>query len=223
MRRFIGLAVLPVAAVWIVLVAHQAWSFPAYAVKTDAACAACHTNPAGGASLTEAGQAYAKDPATAKLPAATKTDYVGSGKCKLCHSKQYKAWGETPHAHAFEVLEKGDAEAVAAMSKALGIEVKESPAKTDGCVTCHVTGMGLSGGYPGADADAKAILSNVTCESCHGPGGAHVKAAKDDRKKTINGAVSAKMCTQCHTSATSPKFDFDTYKAKGVHNVPKAE
>lgn len=222
MRRIIWLVVLPVAAVWVVFAAHQAWSYPAFAVKSDAACASCHTNPAGGADLTDAGKAYAKDPA-AKLPTVAKTDYVGENKCKICHLKQYKAWGETPHAHAFESLEKGDAEAVAAMSKALEIEVKDSPAKTDGCIGCHVTGKGLSGGWPGADAEATPHFTHVTCEACHGPGGAHVKAAKDARKTTINGAVSEKMCTQCHTSKTSPKFDFATYKAKGVHTVPAAK
>lgn len=223
MRRVIRLVVLPVVGLWVVFATHQVWGFPAVAVKTGAACVACHTNPAGGAELSTAGKAYAEKPETEFPKDGAKAEYVSAAKCRTCHLKQYKAWQETKHAHAWEGLEKGSAEAVAAMAKALDMELKGAPIKTDDCVKCHVTGMGLSGGYPAADSTKNAHLSNVTCESCHGPGSLHIAAKAEMRKSTINKSVSAKMCTQCHTSATSPKFDFATYKAKGVHQVAAAK
>jgi len=223
MRRVIRLVVLPAVGLWVVFATHQVWGFPAVAVKTGAACAACHVNPAGGAELTAAGKTYAEKSEAEVSKDAAKAEYVSSAKCRTCHLKQYKAWQQTPHAHAYEGLDKASPEAAAAMAKALEMELTEAPIKTDGCVKCHVTGMGLSGGYPAADSTKNANLSNVTCEACHGPGSLHIAAKAEMRKSTINKAVSAKMCTQCHTSATSPKFDFATYKAKGVHQVAAAK
>ena len=203
-----------------VLVAAQLWAFPETARETKAACAACHANVAGGAELTDAGKAY-KANKTAPTAAPTKTaEYVGNNKCKMCHMKQHKAWSATPHAKAFTNLQAADTAKVTMMSSMLKIEVTDSPARTDGCVKCHVTGFHLTGGYPAADSAKTAALAAVSCESCHGPGSAHVAATLADKKKFINTAVSANLCMQCHTAGISPKFNFEE-RAKKVHPVPK--
>lgn len=219
MRNLVRLVILPAIGLWFVFATHQVWGYPAFAAKTGAACAACHTNPAGGAALSEVGKAYAAKPEGAVAKSTVRAEYVGVNKCKTCHLKQYKAWQETAHAHAFEGLTNASAEAVAGMAKTLGVQVDGHPNKTEGCVTCHVTGMGLQGGYPAVDSVKTAGVTNVTCESCHGPGSLHIAAKADGRKGTIVKTVSAKMCTQCHTTATSPKFDYAAYKARGVHTV----
>lgn len=197
-------------------VAASVHAFPQYARETKAACAACHVIPAGGHELTDAGKAYKaeKKAPTGDAPVA---EYVGVNKCKMCHIKQYTAYKTHAHAHAFATLQGGDAEKQKAMATALKVELKGSPAKDENCVVCHVTGFQLPGGYPSADTAKTAALVNVTCESCHGPGSKHVAAAMADKKKFINKNVSAEMCTQCHTAATSPNFKFDEYKAKIVH------
>jgi hypothetical protein len=51
----------------------------------------------------------------------------------------------------------------------------------------------------------------------------HVAAKPEERKKLINGHPSEKLCVQCHNSITSPKFDFETFKKQGVHQVAAAE
>ena len=200
----------------------HAWAYPEFARQSKLACVTCHANPAGGADFTDAGKAYKADMTKAPAAAAVKAaEYVGVNKCKMCHLKQYKAWQETKHASALVFLQKADAKAAADMAARLKVELKGPAAQNDACVTCHVTGFKLAGGYPAADSAKTAGVSNVTCESCHGPGSLHVAAAMADKKKLINKAVTANMCTQCHTAVMSPAFKFEEYKLRGVHAVAK--
>ena len=205
-----------------IAVATQLWAYPETARQNKgAACANCHANVAGGPVLSAAGTAFKTD---GKVPAAAaKTaEYVGVNKCKTCHAKQHKAWAETPHAKAWAGLKNATAEKTAAMAAAFKVEIKGSPTTTEGCVTCHVTGFQLAGGYPQADSTKAAQLVNVTCESCHGPGSLHVSAPMATKKEFIAKATE-KMCRQCHTPAASPKFDFAEYSKRGVHAVAAAK
>jgi hypothetical protein len=222
MRR--GIVVLGVLAMsaWALAAAHEAWAFPKVALETGVSCVTCHTNPAGGAKLTDAGAAFKKDGTKPKMSDATAAEYVGAEKCKMCHSKQYKSWAETPHASAMKVLEEGKAEAIQAMAKALDVKLEGKASASEDCVACHVTGFKLAGGYPQKEEAAMASVSKVGCENCHGPGSLHLKAKMAEKKNFINGAVTENMCTQCHTKATSPKFDFATFKGK-VHEMKAAE
>jgi hypothetical protein len=204
-----------------VAVSSQLWAYPENARQTKSACAACHVNVAGGAGLTEAGTAFKAEGKAAAAAAAKAAEYVGDAKCKMCHMKQHKAWTETAHAKAMAGLTKGDPKKIADIATALKVEIKGSADKTDGCVTCHVTGFQLPGGYPQADAAKAAAVSNVTCESCHGPGSLHVAAPMAEKKKFIAKATE-NMCKQCHTAAVSPKFVFAEYAKRGVHAVPAA-
>lgn len=206
---------------WAIIASHPAWAFPAFARETKAACAACHANVAGGADLTAAGKAFQADHAKAPAAETKATDYVGMNKCKMCHSKQYKAYQTTEHAHAMKSLATAGEKEIADRAAALKVELKGHPNESADCVKCHVTGFQLAGGYPAADSTKSASLENVTCESCHGPGGKHVTAAMADKKKTINVNVTEKMCRQCHTPEMSPKFNFEEYHKKGVHQVEK--
>jgi cytochrome c554/c'-like protein len=218
-RKSLVLGIL-VAGIGLSLALH-AWAFPEAARQTKLACATCHVIPAGGADLTDAGKAYKAD--MTKVPAAgaaKAAEYVGINKCKMCHIKQYKAWQGTPHSMALANLAKADEKTAAEVAAKLKVELKGSPVQTEGCVTCHVTGMKLAGGYPAADSAKTAAVSNVTCEACHGPGSLHVAAAMADKKKFINKAVGANLCMQCHTSVMSPAFKFDEFKLR-VHPVPK--
>jgi mono/diheme cytochrome c family protein len=211
----VGAALLAVALV------SNALAFPHYALQAKAACAACHVNPAGGADLTAAGTAY-KAEKKAPAAAAKASDFLGVNKCKMCHFKQYNAWKETKHASALANLRTADSKACEAMAAKLKVELKGSPAENENCVGCHVTGFHLTGGYPAADSTKTAAVSGVTCEACHGPGSQHTGAPAADKKKFINRAVSAKLCTQCHTPETSPDFKFDEMKLK-VHPIAAAK
>jgi hypothetical protein len=203
--------------VTLALVAH-AWAFPEYARQTKAACAACHVNPAGGVDLTPAGKVFKVEKKATEVQVVG-ANYVGINKCKMCHITEYKSWQGTPHAGALAVLKNAPDTSIAAMAARLKVELKGPASENDACVSCHVTGFHLTGGYPAADSAKTAAVANVTCEACHGPGSKHVAAAIADKKKTINRNVTANMCTQCHVSATSPTFSFVEFKKRGVHAV----
>jgi len=208
---------------WALLASHPVWAFPAFARSTKAACQSCHANPAGGSELNEAGKAFQADHSKVPATEAKAVDYVSSNKCKMCHSKEYKAWQTTEHGHSLKSLETAGEKEIADRAAALKVELKGHASESDDCLLCHTTGFHLSGGYPAADSTKNVALGNVTCESCHGPGGKHVAAAMADKKKTINGNVTEAMCKQCHTPEMSPKFNFEEYKKKGVHQVAKAQ
>jgi hypothetical protein len=215
------LAIVTVALISIASV-QRARAFPAYARVTKAACATCHVNVAGGPDLTEVGKKFKADSTTAVPTDVKGADYVGNKKCMMCHSKQFKAWQTTKHATAWAGLQKADPKFAADLAGKLGVKLEGKPETVDGCVTCHVTGFHLMGGYPGADSVKTAALVNVTCENCHGPGSMHVAAKAEERKKFINKDTGVKLCQQCHTAVTSPKFDFAEYKKTGVHVVAAA-
>lgn len=202
------------------LIATAASALPDFARANKLSCATCHVKAAGGPDLNDAGKAFK---AEKKVPAASVAgaEYVGENKCKMCHMKVHKPWVETPHAKALQGLVKADAKTTEEMAEKLKIQVKGPANLADGCLQCHVTGLKLAGGYPQADSTKTAGLAFVGCESCHGPGSKHVAAATAERKNTINGAVSEKMCKACHTPEMSPKFDFATYSAK-VHPIAAA-
>jgi hypothetical protein len=208
--------------VLLLCIAGAAFAFPSVARKTKMSCATCHTNVAGGADLTDAGKAYKAD--ETKVPGASVagSEYVGSNKCKMCHMKQHKAWGETAHAKAYEALVSGSADAIAAQAKALGVTLSGPASSNDACLGCHTVGHGL-GGYPPADTTKTVSFQNVGCEMCHGPGAKHVAAEKAEKKNFISVPKTEAMCKDCHTAAMSPKFKYDEYKAKGVHVVPAAQ
>jgi mono/diheme cytochrome c family protein len=208
------------ASLFGLFVAAQLWAFPRVARETKTACAACHVNPAGGVDLTDGGKAYKADKKVPEAGAAKAAQYIGSTKCKMCHSAEAKAWAATPHAKALANLKAADEKKAAEMAAKLKIELKGNPASNDAYVTCHVTGFQLAGGYPAADSTKTAAVAMVECEACHGPGSLHVTAAMADKKKLINRGVTANLCTQCHTSDTSPAFKFEEYSQK-VHPVPK--
>ena len=114
--------------------------------------------------------------------------YVGAAKCGECHTKAYKKWKSTPHAHAYVSLTEGRKEFEGDWA-----DRTHDPE----CLSCHVTGWDPQGYYPhvggflpealaaaagggGSDGteglagtDRFALLQGQQCENCHGPGSYH--------------------------------------------------
>ena len=199
----------------------SAIAFPDVARETKAACAACHVNPAGGSGLTDAGTAWKTDK-KAPETAVAGAKYVGAAKCKMCHMKEYTSWKTTKHADAMTTLATAPDSSKAKMAAALKVELTGPADKDATCLRCHTTGFQMTGGYPAADSAATAAVAMVSCESCHGPGSQHISAKMAEKKNFINRNVTAAMCTQCHTAEMSPAFNFDEYKAKGLHVMKAA-
>ncbi|MCA9505644.1 MAG: redoxin family protein [Myxococcales bacterium] len=128
----------------------------------------------------------------------TTADYVGSNACQSCHPAEFETWQASPHARAVATL-----------------EAKGKAADAD-CLRCHTTAWDKPGGFPaGADVASHADLARVGCESCHGPGGAHVG---DTTRKVgtilslgdkCDSCVILKVCGSCHDAANDPGFEFE--------------
>jgi hypothetical protein len=116
-----------------------------------------------------------------------KATYVGSARCIECHADAGQVWtnqGPKSHHKAVETLES--------LKNPSGRQFDPE------CMMCHTTGFKHPGGYnnlvtdlanwdgkPVAGLNPKKVkdhndsLRGVGCESCHGPGSAHVKNPND--------------------------------------------
>lgn len=165
---------------------------------------------------------------TAKKEAAASFTYVGSAKCKTCHSSaksggQYKLWEASSHAKAFAVLQTEEANKIAT-EKGLKVPAAEAPE----CLACHTTGHGAAAEVRGAVTNEE----GVGCEACHGPGSEYYKmtAMKKAYAGEIEGAsvglmtVDEASCKTCHNekSPTFKGFDFAKQAAMIAHPVPAA-
>lgn len=127
---------------------------------------------------------------------------VGAAACQSCHKAEHKRWKQDPHGEAMASLTGPD---------------RENPA----CVACHATAR--ASGPPAATLDGYRMDEGVGCESCHGPGGAHV--AKPTRDNIVGlgescpECVIESICTSCHTPAWDPGWDLKTRLA-GARHVP---
>ena len=165
-----------------------------------------------------------------------KPQFVGPGKCKICHVKQHRSWRKTHMAKAFDSLKPNEK----AEAKVKGnLDPRKDYTKDATCLKCHTTGYGEKGGYAIPDlANEKSVkaskkLEGVSCESCHGPGGSYVDFHKEVmmKKKTYTTAdmqkagtqiPSAKTCTACHndkspTFNADEPFDFEKKKDEDSH------
>jgi hypothetical protein len=109
--------------------------------------------------------------------AASDAEYVANKKCRACHKDEYKTQVGSYHAMSFENLTGAGEEA------------------NPECLPCHTTGYGKPGGF--VDAASTPDLAGTTCQACHGPGSAHVKSKKAEKKATIE-KTPKDACTKCH-------------------------
>ncbi|MBN2357122.1 cytochrome c family protein [candidate division KSB1 bacterium] len=161
---------------------------------------------------------------------ADKAQYVGSAKCKMCHSSKargnsYGIWAESKHAKAFETLGTEESKAIA---KKLGIN--EDPQKADKCLKCHVTAYNVSASDKAASFKQE---EGVGCEVCHGPGSLYMPmkvmkalaAGKQDAKAVAYNKGDKTKCVKCHNedSPTYKPFKLEEAWEIIAHEVPKAQ
>ncbi len=120
-------------------------------------------------------------------------DYVGATACQSCHATEHELWANSAHAHAFDTLSR-----------------KHEDENAE-CQKCHTTGFKEPGGFPeGGEA-----LQQVGCESCHGPGGDHVKPDAQRRGTILaladkcDSCVILQICGSCHDDQNDPGFEFE--------------
>jgi len=119
--------------------------------------------------------------------------YAGTQSCVQCHPSAAKVWAGSGHARAFATLVDFRADA------------------DPNCISCHTVGFGTATGYR-RSAGVESPLINVGCESCHGPGGEHVKArSAGGPVETHFRPVGAGDCQKCHHGEFSRPFDYATF------------
>jgi peroxiredoxin len=128
----------------------------------------------------------------------TGAGHVGSDACQTCHAAEYQTWLASPHAHAVETL------------------TQRGKQQQTECLACHTTGFGKPGGFPtGGGPESHADLARVGCESCHGPGGEHVKEGSAKFGSIVSlgdkcdSCVILQICGSCHDDANDPGFEFE--------------
>jgi hypothetical protein len=150
-------------------------------------------------------------------------EYVGTAICAGCHKDEYQVWKNSAHSHAYESLVKA---------------THPSLRQYDGeCVVCHVVGFKYKTGF--TDEVKTAFLKDVGCESCHGPGSAHVAKPRDkDIQKAMNPYRRPdgieppqarrirhlkidKFCQSCHDIDNDVHWDFDKNWPKIVHTMKR--
>ena len=137
--------------------------------------------------------------------------HVGSAACKECHPSEYTWWASDPHAKAMA---------------SLGEAVHEDKPATEAvaCVRCHASPTSHGGPAP-TELASFLPAEGVGCESCHGPGGAHVAA--EGGTDNIEGlgddcpvCVLEALCTGCHNPTWDAAWDLDT-RLKAVAHGPE--
>lgn len=118
--------------------------------------------------------------------------YAGSESCLDCHAAAARVWKESGHGRAFASLVARDSDA--------------DPA----CIGCHTVGFGNPDGY--RREYGRTRLVDVGCESCHGPGSAHVSERRAGGKPSFRfRPLGAGDCRQCHHGEFSRPFDWERF------------
>ncbi len=171
------------------------------------------------AGIAVRGQESQRTPAQTLEPRSASVDgeyeYLGSKKCKMCHSVWYKSWKQSAKGTSFALLKPGVA---AHRKKQVGLDPEKDYTAEPGCLKCHTVGYGKPGGYqiPAVGDEraerAAATREGVGCEACHGPGGGFTQVMGDIylkerpyRQREVRRAglriITPESCLDCHDSS----------------------
>ncbi len=118
--------------------------------------------------------------------------YVGSQACMNCHPGAAKVWQQSGHSGAFNALVEKRADA------------------DPSCIGCHTVGFGTPSGYRREYGAAK--LTQVGCESCHGPGSTHIAQRQSGGPVTAHfRPIGPGDCLKCHHGDFSRPFEWDKF------------
>ena len=128
--------------------------------------------------------------------------YVDTPACVGCHASAAKVWQDSGHAAAMETLANRKADA------------------DPDCISCHTVGFGSPSGYRREMAGSR--LTDVGCESCHGPGSLHVEQRQNHLPITFKfRPLAAGDCQHCHYGEFSRPFDWAQFWPRIQHTKEK--
>jgi hypothetical protein len=130
---------------------------------------------------------------------------VGAAACASCHPSEHATWQMSSHATAMNRLADKGADDTA-------------------CVGCHATP--LATGVKERTVAEHRLEESVACESCHGPGQAHVQSG--GAPDTIQGlgdscpvCVIEAICTSCHTPSQHPDWNLERDLKRVSHGLKR--
>ncbi len=117
---------------------------------------------------------------------------AGSASCTPCHAAAQESWSTGPHARAMDRF--------------------DAPQRADvTCVRCHATAR--TAGPAPSDVASYRTDEGVGCESCHGPGKAHVDSGGEAPIEGLGEdcpvCVVEALCTSCHTPEWDAAWSLD--------------
>lgn len=81
-----------------------------------------------------------------------------------------------------------------------------------GCYECHTTGYRQPGGFRSARETPH--MANLSCETCHGPGSAHIESGDP---KQILPSIPQEGCLKCHDEKRLGPYIRKPLPHGGVH------
>ena len=125
--------------------------------------------------------------------------YIGTTACKQCHEQESENFAKySKKAHSKQNVEK--------------MRQKLTKEELEGCYACHTTGYGKKSGF--VSYEKTPHLSDVGCETCHGPGSAH---ADSGEPAAITRKPSVESCLVCHNAERIQNFNFRPLRYSGAH------
>jgi hypothetical protein len=118
--------------------------------------------------------------------------FTGTESCVKCHASAAAIWQGSRHAGAFAAL--------------VAVRADADPS----CVGCHTIGFEKPSGYRRENGDSR--LTNVGCESCHGPGSTHLAQRTGGGPVTFHfRPLAAGDCMKCHNGEFSRPFVWNAF------------
>ncbi len=125
-------------------------------------------------------------------------NYVGTETCGYCHTHEYENFiSYSKKANSWENISV--------------MAPKLTRQELEGCYGCHTTGYN-QGGFISHELTPE--LSDVGCETCHGPGKEHSDTGYPD---AIIRLPSMSDCLNCHTDERNEAFNFRPLIYSGAH------
>lgn len=128
--------------------------------------------------------------------------YVGTSACAGCHEKEHETF--TKHSRKAH----SDKSVKLMVKKLTAEELKE-------CYACHTTGYGQPGGFVSFEKTPE--MGHLGCESCHGPGSAHVDSGGAKNKILGKGRMNIAQCEKCHKNERVVNFRYKPRMYSGGH------
>jgi hypothetical protein len=101
--------------------------------------------------------------------------------------------------------------------------VKKGAKADPHCIKCHSVGFERLGGYR-RPLGGESTLTDVGCESCHGPASEHIALHVDGKRTPFRfPPLGPGDCTNCHYGEFSRPFDWDKFWPGISHGKEGAE